>query len=434
MAEKQGSSYGIVVATCGTIINLALGALYAWSIFKANLMHAVDPETKAPLLDAAGKLMPGKYGFALDKFQTALPYAVAIGMFALLMLVAGRLQDKYGPRFVATAGGVLLGAGFFVASLAKPGPNAIMMLTLGFGVLGGGGIGLGYACALPPAIKWFHPSKKGLISGIVVGGFGISAAFVYPLTKWLIESKGIASAFQTLGILFLAMVVVAAQFLKNPPAGYMPFCATPAAAPKPGATAPAAAAKCDYSSGEMVKTPAFFISWIMYLFAAGAGLMVISFIGALAKQYNLAQMIIWCMTVLAVGNCAGRVICGAVSDKLGRTRTMLIVFLIQAVILVAFPRVLNSSDAAFAFGSFMIGFGFGSCLSLFPSLTADYFGLKNLGMNYGLVFTAYGVGGVLMTLMAGKLTYDMAFNIAAVLCVVSAVLTFVVKAPGSKES
>jgi len=431
LAQKQGSSYGWVVVFCGLSINLALGALYAWSIFKANLMCKLDDVTKAPVLDAAGHLMPGKYGYALDKFQTALPYAVAIGMFSLLMLVAGRLQDKYGPRFVATAGGVLLGIGFFVASLAKPGSNALFMLTLGFGFLGGAGIGLGYASALPPALKWFPASKKGLISGIVVSGFGISAAYVYPLTKWLIEKNGISSTFRTLGILFFAMVVVASQFMKNPPAGYVPGGAP--AAPKPGA-APAAPAKADYSAGEMIKTPAFIISWVMYLFAAGAGLMVISFIGALAKQYNLAQMIVWCMTVLAVGNCAGRLVCGAVSDKLGRTRTMLLVFLIQAGILVAFPRVLNASDAAFGFGAFMIGFGFGSCLSLFPSLTADFFGLKNLGMNYGIVFTAYGVGGVLMTLMAGKLTYDMAFNIAAVLCVVSALLTFVAKAPAAKKS
>jgi len=393
-------------------------------------------EDKKPLLDAAGNLMPGKYGFALDKFQTALPYAVAIGMFALLMLVAGRLQDKYGPRFVATAGGIMLGAGFFVASLAKPGPNAALMLIIGFGVLGGSGIGLAYASAMPPAVKWFPASKKGLISGIVVGGFGISAAYVYPLTKGLIETgimgfKGISGAFQFLGILFTIMVVVAAQLMKNPPAGYVPGGAP--AAPKPGAT-PAPASKTDYTSKEMLATSSFIITWIMYLFAAGAGLMVISFIGALAKQYNLAQMIIWCMTVLAIGNCAGRVICGVVSDKLGRTLTMFIVFAIQAGILVAFPRVLVGSDALFAFGSFMIGFGFGSCLSLFPSLTSDYFGIKNLGMNYGIVFTAYGVGGVLMTLMGGKLSYDLAFNVAAVLCLIAALLTFVVKAPVAKKA
>jgi MFS transporter, OFA family, oxalate/formate antiporter len=429
--SKKSSSYGWVVAICGIIINLALGALYAWSIFKTSLMCAIDETTKVCALDPAGHLMPGKYGFAMDKFQTALPYAVAIGMFALLMLIAGRLQDKFGPRFVATAGGILLGIGFFVASLAKPGPNAVMFMIVGFGVLGGAGIGLGYACALPPALKWFPPSKKGLISGLVVGGFGISAAIVYPLTKYLIEKGGSPNyAFKILAVLFAAMVIVAAQFMKNPPGDYV--CAP--APQKPGKPAPAAAPKCDYAWNEMLSTPSFIITWLMFLFAAGAGLMVISFIGTLAKQSNLPQMILWCMTVLAVGNCAGRIICGVVSDKLGRTRTMLVVFLIQAVILAAFPRVLVASDAAFAFGAFMIGFGFGSCLSLFPSHTADYFGMKNLGMNYGIVFTAYGLGGVLMTLMAGKLNYATAFVVAAILCVVAALLTFVVKPPAEKKA
>lgn len=422
MEKQESSSYGWVVTICGIIINLALGAIYAWSIFKANLMGVED---------AAGHLTPNNFGFALDKFQTALPYAIALGVFSLMTIFAGKMQDKIGPRFVATAGGAILGIGLFVCSLAKPDNNPVMFLILGFGVLGGAGIGLAYASALPPAVKWFPASKKGLISGLVVGGFGISAAYVYPLTKWLIETHDPSFAFKVLAGLFAVMVIVPSQFMKNPPAGYVPGGAAPA---KPGSPAPAAAAKIDYAAGEMLGTSSFYLTWIMYFFAAGAGLMVIGSIGKLAKDWNLPLMITWCATVLAIGNCSGRVISGVVSDKLGRTTTMLIVFVLQIATLLAFPRILNSSDALFALGSFLIGFNFGSCLSLFPAITADFFGLKNLGVNYGFVFTAYGIGGVILTLMGGKLAYAQAFNIAAGLVAISAVLTFIVKAPKAKKA
>nr|HPI76449.1 MFS transporter [bacterium] len=157
--SKQSSSYGWVVTFAGTGINLALGALYAWSVFKKPLASAFDLSDKS----------------------TALPYSVAIIVFALMMVPAGRLQDKIGPRVVATISGILVGLGFIISSFATPG-NALPYLVIGFGILAGSGIGFGYAAATPPAIKWFPPEKKGLIVGLVVGGFGLASVYVAPLT------------------------------------------------------------------------------------------------------------------------------------------------------------------------------------------------------------------------------------------------------------
>lgn len=396
-----------MVVAAGTAINLALGALYAWSMFK-------EPLTKAP--------------YNLTNAQTAWPYSIACLTFALVMVPAGRLQDRMGPRLVAMMGAVLVGAGFFVASqVGSMSEHAFPLLVVGFGVLAGAGIGLGYAAASPPAIKWFPPQKKGLIVGVVVGGFGLASVYVAPLTQWLIDLGGVATALRVLGVLFLVSILAFALLLKNPPPGYQ-------AAP---AKASAAPATVDRTPLEMLKTGAFYLVWLMFFVGAGAGLMVISFIKAYAKDVPSIQLAGFVfVALLAIGNASGRVIAGLLSDKLGRPRTMLLVFAAQAATLLLFSSV--SGTVAFAIGSVVIGFCYGACLSVFPSITADYYGLKNLGMNYGLVFTSWGVGALVMAPLAGMIkdatkSYSYAFYLAAGLLLVGTALTFVLKAPVPKE-
>ena len=410
MSNQTSSAKGWLVVSAGTAVNLAFGALYAWSMFKAPLM--AEP-------------------FRLSNAQSAVPYSVACLTFALVMVPAGRMQDRMGPRLVSTIGGGLVGLGFFVASLAKGMPGqAFLLLVGGFGVLAGAGIGLGYAAASPPAIKWFPPHKKGLIVGIVVGGFGLASVYVAPLTEYLIKNYDVAIAFRVLGFVFLVAIVGFSQLLRNPPAPAAPAAASGASSGK--APSPLA----DLSSSQMLKTPAFYLIWLMFFVGAGAGLMVISFLKAYVmgiKSIELAGFVF--VALLAVGNASGRIVAGVLSDKIGRTRTMLGVFLAQALTLVLFASVATTGLAAA--GSVLIGFCYGACLSLFPSITADYYGLKNLGLNYGIVFTAWGVGAVVMALVAGFIkdatgSYNVAFYLAAGLLVLGAVLSQVVRPPARK--
>ncbi len=398
---------GWIVTFAGTGINLALGVLYAWSVISKQI-------TK-------------EWGW--NETQAALPYSVAIIVFAIMMVPAGRMQDKYGPRLVATLGGILCGIGFIVASLGQ----SITGMVIGFGILAGAGIGCGYASATPPAVKWFPPARTGLIAGLVVAGFGLASVYIAPLANYLLSGFGIQSTFLVLGIAFLIAVVILSQLLKNPPPGYKPA-GNPAPA-KAGSAPKATAAAADYEWTEMVRTPQFFLLWIMFVFGAGAGLMII---GKLAKIVDLQAGIkagFIFVAMLAVGNAAGRIVAGVLSDKIGRTWTMFTVFVFQAV-LMFFLRGLDTYGTLFL-ASVLIGFNYGANLSVFPSATKDYFGLKNFGVNYGFVFTAWGVGGILGPMLSGQIfdsskNFNDAYLIAAVCLLIAAGLTFLTRAPKTK--
>ncbi len=396
------SNKGWIVTFAGTGINLALGVLYAWSVISKEL-------TKT-------------WGWSAS--MASLPYAIACGVFAIMMVFAGRAQDKLGPKIVASVGGALTGIGLIIASFASKDSNLLMII--GFGILAGTGIGLGYASATPPALKWFPPQKKGVITGIVVSGFGLASVYIAPLTNTLLKNVGINSTFMYLGIAFFFVTILLSQFLVNPPAGYVPQ-GIPAAAAK------ASPKKHEFDWHEMVKTPQFYLLWIMFAFASFAGLMIIGHMAKIAaQQLPTIELGFLLVAVLAIGNAGGRIVAGIASDKLGRTRTMLLVFLSQAAVMAVFAKF--TSAPLLIAGALAVGFNYGANLSLFPSTTADYFGTKNLGVNYGLVFTAWGVGGVFGSQIAAKIvdattSYNLAFTVAAVLCVAAAGISFITKAP-----
>ncbi len=405
-------SRGWIVTFAGLGINLALGVLYSWSVIAKTLSKPV----------AEG-------GWGWSSGQASLPYAIGVGVFALSMVFAGRAQDKFGPRIVATIGGALCGIGMIVASFGTA-ANALPIL-LGFGLLTGLGIGLGYAAATPAAVKWFPPARKGLITGLVVAGFGLASVYIAPLTTWLLGTQHVSGTFRVLGIAFLLVTVGLAQLLQNPPAGYLPA----AASVKADAGAPAAKID-DYDWREMVRTRQFALLWCMYAFSAFAGLMIIGHMAKIAAaQLTSIDLGFLLVAVLAIGNASGRVVAGIVADRIGGTRTMLVVFVAQACMMGALafsatPVTLIPVAAA-------IGFCYGANLSLFPSTTAGYFGTKNLGVNYGLVFTAWGVGGVFGSMTAGSIvdstgTYGIAYAIAAGLCILAAGLTFATKPPAPR--
>jgi len=405
-------SRGWIVAAAGLGLNLALGVLYSWSVIAKMLSKTVAE---------------GGWGWTAG--QASLPYAIGVGVFALSMVFAGRAQDRFGPRVVATLGGALCGAGLIVASFATADDR--LPIVLGFGILTGLGIGLGYAAATPAAVKWFPPSRKGLVTGIVVAGFGLASVYIAPVTTWLLGSQGIPGTFRVLGIAFLTVTVLLAQLLSNPPAGYLPAVA--------GARADAAAASApdaDYDWRDMVRTKQFVLLWFMYAFSAFAGLMIIGHMAKIAALqlvgFDLGFVLV---AVLAVGNAAGRIVAGIVADRIGGVRTMLGVFVLQSILMGALA--FSSTPFALVPVAAAVGFCYGANLSLFPTTTAGFFGTKNLGVNYGLIFTAWGVGGVFGSMTAGTIVdstgaYSIAYGVAAVLCLAAAALTFATNPPAPR--
>jgi MFS transporter, OFA family, oxalate/formate antiporter len=388
---------GWTVTIAGMGLNLALGILYAWSVFGKQLAEPV-----------------AKGGFGWTKTQATLPYTIAIACFALMMVPAGRLQDRLGPRVIASAGGVLTGLGLVVASFA--GPGAVLPAVIGFGLLAGTGFGLGYAAATPAAVKWFPPEKKGLITGLVVAGFGIAPVYIAPLSKHLLATRGVSASFRILGLAFLVVAVGFSQLLRNPPS---------AAPPAKKAAGPAGAG--DATWREMLRSPAFYSLYVQYACAATAGLMIIGHMAKIVavQSGNSIQIGFVFVALLATFNAGGRIVAGIISDRIGRVVTIGLVCVMQALAMFFFLRF--STIAGFVIGSAVVGFSYGACVSLFPATAADRWGTRNLGLNYGILFTAWGVGGVVGPTLASRIadatgSYAGAYDVAGVLLSVAVLL------------
>jgi OFA family oxalate/formate antiporter-like MFS transporter len=397
---STSSKKGWVVTLAGVGLNLALGILYAWSIFSKQLTEPV----------ALG-------GFGWTRTQATMPYTIAIACFAIMMVPAGRLQDRLGPRVIASAGAVLTGIGLVVASFATP--SSSLPALLGFGLLAGTGFGLGYAAATPAAVKWFPPGKKGLITGLVVAGFGLAPVYIAPLSKYLLGTYGVAFSFRILGIAFLVLTLALSQFIVNPP--------KPLHLATAGSSAASVASGHDVSWREMIRTTDFWSLWLQYACGATAGLMIIGHLAKIvaAQSGNAIQGGFLFVALLAAFNASGRIVAGVASDRIGRTVTLVSVFLLQASNMVFFSGF--STFTGFVVGSAVVGFSYGACLSLFPATAADRWGTKNLGLNYGILFTAWGVGGVFGPVLAGRIadatgSYELAYQIAAGLLVLASLL------------
>jgi OFA family oxalate/formate antiporter-like MFS transporter len=397
---------GWSVVAAGLGINLALGILYTWSVIS--------------------KAIPADWGWT--ETDKSLPYSICCLVFSLMMVPAGRLQDKISPRLVATMGGILVGIGMILASRG----TSSFAYVIGFGVLAGTGIGFGYASATPPAVKWFPPAKTGMIAGLVVSGFGLAPAYAAPLTRWLVGLEGgVPQALLVLGVAFLIVVIVLAQLLRIPPAGYTP----PGMAP---AKAAGATHKVDFSPSEMLGTNQFYLLWFMYACGAGAGLMIIAKLATIGSEQAGLKESAMLVAYMALGNGAGRIVAGTLSDRLGRKPTIVGCLLIQSVLMIVLTRATAGSVLAtfpvLAFISALIGANYGANLALYPSVTKDYYGLKNFGVNYGLVFTAWGIGGLLLPLLAGRLRdvsgkWDVACFVASGLLILAAVIAAFLRAP-----
>ncbi|HDI58973.1 MAG TPA: MFS transporter [Desulfobacteraceae bacterium] len=399
---------GWQVTMAGLGINLALGILYTWSIFRLAIKEAIDSGTGAFNWDVA----------ALND-----PYAVCCLMFAFTMILAGRIQDRLSPRLTAIIGGILTGAGLMLVSAS----SSLVIWILGFGVLTGAGLGFGYASATPPAIKWFPAARTGMIAGIVVAGFGLASVYIAPLANFLIGRFGIHQAMMIFGLAFLVVVCGLAMMLVNPPKGYVPQ-AKPVTAKRP-----AAKPVEDFSPPEMMRTGAFYKLWFMFFAGSGAGLIIIGSVAGMARQ-SMGELAWVVVALMAIGNASGRVAAGVLSDRIGRTQTLLLTMIFQACIILSLLFISGTQGLLIVAAATLIGFNYGTNLSLFPSATKDYYGLKNFGVNYGLVFSAWGAAGFILPRVAQMIvaytgSSHAAYIMAASLLIVSAVMAVGTEAP-----
>ena len=409
MSNTEVVNKGWTVTFAGMGINLALGILYTWSIFKGAIAQSIETG--------------GAGAFNWEPASLNDPYAVCCIVFAFAMILAGKCQDKFGPRITALMGGVLVGLGFIWISQT----TSYVAWVAGFGVLVGTGIGFGYSSATPPALKWFPPAKTGLIAGLVVSGFGLASLYIAPLSQYLLGVWGLQSSMMIFGIAFLIVVCSLSLLLTNPPQNYVPRGALPAGA---AAISKGRAALNEKSASAIMKTATFWKLWFIYFIGAGAGLMVIGSVAGMAKK-SMGEAAFAVVAIMAIGNAGGRVIAGILSDRIGRSATLMLMLLFQALLMFACIPVMGSASAS-AFVLVMlatlIGFNYGTNLSLFPSLTKDFWGLKNFGLNYGIVFTAWGVGGFVMSrisqmLKADSGSFTSSFIFAGALLAIGAVLT-----------
>jgi MFS transporter, OFA family, oxalate/formate antiporter len=387
----------------GLLMNLALGSLYAWSVFVAPLEKE----------------------FKWKRAETSMVFTIAVVVFALTFILAGRLQDKFGPFKVSLVGAVLVSLGFFLCAYA----DSVTKFFVFFGVLGGLGNGFGYATPIPVMSKWF-PDRRGLAVGLAVAGYGGGSAIFGPLAaSYLIPHFGWRTTFEVLGVIFFAMTIFGAFLLKNPPVGYKPAGWTPAPASK------AAASAYDFTPGEALRTPALYLMWVAYALGCAAGLMVISQLVPFAKSVGIPSTTLaaFGLVVGAAGNALGRIFSGWMSDHLGRINVLRLMIGISMVAMPILYHVGGNVVALFAM-LFIVYWCYGTQLSVNASTAADFWGTKNVGTNYGLLFTAWGVAGLLGGRIGGLLfdkyhNYQMAFYVAGVLAAVALVCELLVKRP-----
>jgi MFS transporter, OFA family, oxalate/formate antiporter len=389
----------------GAVIELCLGAIYAYSVFKGPLATYFDSVGDKPTDTAM-----------------LLPFIVFLAVFALTMPLAGRPMERYGPRVVAAIGGVVMGLGWFLASLATD----PMILALLYGVVGGTGVGLAYGCPIAVSTRWF-PDRRGLAVGLTVLGFGFSALVTGALADQLIASQGgVMPTLRILGVVFLVIVVALSMLLRFPPKGWRPA----------GFTAPAAVgggAKQEFLRGEMLRTGAFWGIWICYTIGTLAGLMAIGIAKPVGTDLGVASATATTLVgVFAVFNGLGRPVFGGLTDRLGVRNVALLSFVMIGS--AALLLWLGWSQPAYVVAFCALWAGLGGWLAIAPAATASFFGTKDYARNYGVMFTAYGAGAIAGSVLAGQMkdvfgSYLNAFPVVAGLAAVGIVVALVAIKP-----
>lgn len=401
------SNRWLILIAC-ILINLCLGAGYAWSVFQTPLIET----------------------FGWTTAEASLAFSLSFGLVPVGMIIFGPIQDKKGPKMITFGGGILFGLGMlstgFISSLTG--------LYLTYGVMLGIGIGMAYGCCVATPVKWF-PDKRGLAGGLTAAGFGSGAIVFAPLAVYLIEKFSVMTTFKILGVLFLIVICVCSLFIKAPQIKKE----EKKESEKSERGIDVSAISNDATPREMLKTGKFYLLWVMYIIGCISGLMIIGHASPIAQeQIGLTpQIAAVSVSIIGLANTLGRIFWGSVSDKLGRYNTLIIMYIVAGIMMVLLNGarsfslfIITVSGIALCFGGFM---------GIFPSITADNFGTKNLGVNYGVVFTAFGLAAIIAPRMAAIIKesaggdYGRAFIIAAILSVVGIVMTFLVISKMKKE-
>jgi len=412
-----------LAAFAAILIQMSLGAMYAWSVF-------------------TGKLTDPGGDFAFSTAQTQWVFSVGLAVFAVMTVVSGRLVGRLGPRRTVILGGLLLGLGYILAGLFG---NSFAALLVFIGVLGGAGTGVAYVVPIAVGMRWF-PDKRGFITGLAVAGFGFGALLWVQLAgNWggLLESHGVLTTFQVYGVLFSVLVLAGGLLMVVPPEGWKPAGWNPPKEPEGGGER-SLASRVEVGPGRMLCSPQFYAIWLAFAFFAVAGLMLIGVnklygrdalfegggfvdLAAAGAAASTAYAI-----AFALGNGLGRIGWGMISDRAGWKRSMILMAVTQGALMFAFYFVGGKLAMLYVMLA-LTGFNYGGAFALFPLATADTFGSRNMGLNYGVVFTAYGVGGILGPVMAGTFkdassadagvgAWMLPFMIAGALSIVAAVL------------
>lgn len=365
-------------------VNFLAGMLYIWSIVSKALIE----------------------NHHWTSSQASLPYTIFTVSFVIAMVIFGKLQDTKGPRMVVTLAACFMGVGFVLSGLVlKP-----MVLSLAMGVVAGAGVGMATVASSPPAVKWFPPEKKGLVMGVVVAGTGLSAIFYSPLAAFLINWKGVSVALIAIGLIASIPSGILARNLENPPQD----------------EASVTNAK-GHTWQEMLRTKDFYKLWTMFIFGSTAGLMITGHIAHIAKVQVGWEAGFVLVILISIFNTLGRFSGGIISDEIGRSKTLKMTFLLQLINLALFSYY--KTPVAMSIGVAVVGFCYGSNFSIFPAAVIDQFGLKHYGMNYGILFTAWGVGGVIGPMLAAMVydrtgDYHLAYGLAAALLAVGIAIGF----------
>jgi len=395
-----------VIAIAGVFLQIALGAVYAWSVFRVPLAK--------------------QFGWSIS--EVTLTFTISIFVLGFAAFFGGLWLNRKGPRVVALTGGVLYGLGVFLASFTY----RLSWLYVTYGVIGGIGLGLGYIVPVAVLVKWF-PDRRGLITGIAVGGFGAGALITAPVATRLIQSVGVLSTFAYLGIAYLIVTVVTGLFMRNPPDGWKPE----------GWTATASQtshrAGHDFTLSEALKTWQWWALWLLLFLNTCAGISIISQEAPLFQELaGVTAVVAASMVGLAsIGNAVGRVFWAWVSDLITRRATFFVMFVSQVLLFWFFPNIVTASLITIV--TFVVLMCYGGGFGTMPAFAADYFGPKNVGPIYGLMLTAWGFASAFGPLLIAHMretagSYRGALHLIAGIMAISAVLPILVRPPRTREA
>jgi MFS transporter, OFA family, oxalate/formate antiporter len=394
-----------VIAIAGVFLQIALGAVYAWSVFRVPLAK--------------------QFGWSIS--EITLTFTISIFVLGFAAFFGGLWLNRKGPRIVALTGGALYGVGVFLASFS----HSLWWLYFSYGLIGGIGLGFAYIVPVAVLVKWF-PDRRGLITGIAVGGFGAGALVTAPVATRLIQNVGVLSTFAYLGIAFLIVTVIAGVFMQNPPEGWKLKGWTPTA------TETSHRAARDFTLGDALRTWQWYALWLLLFLNTCAGISIISQEAPIFQELTGASAIVAASMVglASIGNAVGRVFWAWVSDVIARRVTFAVMFVLQVALFWFLPNIATISLMTII--TFVVLMCYGGGFGTMPAFAADYFGPKNVGPIYGLMLTAWGFASAFGPLLIAYMreasgSYHGALHVIAGVMAVSILLPILVSPPRTRE-